>query len=183
MSSNQIRDKRRGYKKYPPPERTQGWDTSSVFHGSTLVAAQSRLPLIDAVTGAPGVAFPHTRLRSGGTSGRGTGPFQQGWPLSGNLSGQAYLHRCLCLKLSTFLRQCQWLPAEILGKCRHFGFHNTMVTVKTKRLHNSTEYVTKCNYLTAEFWETRQMPTKYHRSSLHNFTINNANKYRNLVSF
>jgi len=42
------------HKKHPPPERSGvGY---KVFHGSTLVAAV--LPLIDALTGAPGPAFP-----------------------------------------------------------------------------------------------------------------------------
>ena len=57
------------------PLKDQGWDTK-VFHGSTLVALKSE-PLIDALTGAPGMAFPRIRLRSGIVTGRGTEALHQ----------------------------------------------------------------------------------------------------------
>ena len=49
----------------------------SVFHGSTLVAVNIIPPLIDALTGAPGMAFPRIRLGSGIIPGRGTESFHQ----------------------------------------------------------------------------------------------------------
>ena len=56
---------RGGYKKFPSPERVRGGiQLYNVFHGSTLVAS-GRMPLIDALTGVPGGAFPRPRLRSG----------------------------------------------------------------------------------------------------------------------
>ena len=47
-----------------------------VFHGSTLVAARE-LPLINALTGEPGRAFPHLRLRSGIIRSRVTAAFHR----------------------------------------------------------------------------------------------------------
>ena len=50
--------------------------SQAVFHGSTLVTA--KVPsLIDALTGAPGVAFPRTQLRSGIDTGSVTEPLHQ----------------------------------------------------------------------------------------------------------
>ena len=42
------------YKKYPPPEQNQGWDTKYSTVPPWLLLAK---PLIDALTGAPGGAF------------------------------------------------------------------------------------------------------------------------------
>lgn len=47
---------RGGQNKNTHPLKNQGWDTK-VFHGSTLVVVYIKLPLIDALTGAPGRAF------------------------------------------------------------------------------------------------------------------------------
>jgi hypothetical protein len=66
-----------------------------VFHGSTLVALR-KVPLIDAITGAPDGAFPLPWLRSGIISGRGLGPSQQKFrSLSENLTENACLHHSL----------------------------------------------------------------------------------------
>jgi len=64
-----------GGKKETPPLKNQGWDTKS--YSTVPPWLQHKLPLIDAVTGAPGMAFPHTRLRSGIAIGRGTEPSHQ----------------------------------------------------------------------------------------------------------
>jgi hypothetical protein len=56
-----------------------------VFHGSTLVAVYIKPPLIDALTGAPGMAFPHIRLKSGIAHCSVTGLFHQTSPSLGIL--------------------------------------------------------------------------------------------------
>ena len=76
------------------PLKNQGWDTFSIprFHPGCPAFAE---PLIDAITGAPGVAFPPTRLGSGIDGGRGSGAFQRRGSLSGDLTGIACLRHSL----------------------------------------------------------------------------------------
>ena len=62
--------------KIPPLNCIRG-GIQIVFHGSTLVAVSIKPPLIDAITGAPGMAFPRIRLRSGIGGGRGAEPSHQ----------------------------------------------------------------------------------------------------------
>jgi hypothetical protein len=59
-----------------PPLKDQGWDTK---YSTVPPWLQLSLPLIDALTGAPGMAFPHIRLRSGIANGRGTDALHQRW--------------------------------------------------------------------------------------------------------
>ena len=90
--------------KNPHPWRNQGWDTSR-SHIPRFHPGYGRRPsLIDALTGAPGAEFPHTRLRSGIISGRGTKFFHQNEFLSENLSENACLRHSLSdrLNLSQF---------------------------------------------------------------------------------
>jgi len=81
-----------GHNKTPTPE-DQGWDTKY----STVPPWLHRkaVPLIDALTGAPGMAFPHIRLRSGIANGRVTDALHQSGILSGNLTERACLHHSL----------------------------------------------------------------------------------------
>jgi len=78
--------------KIPTPE-DQGWDTKY----STVPPWLHRkaVPLIDALTGAPGMAFPHIRLRSGIAIGDVTDALHQGGILSGKLTENACLHHSL----------------------------------------------------------------------------------------
>jgi len=82
-----IREK--GIKNTHPLNKDQGWDTKY----STVPPWLRQMPsLIGTVTGAPGVAFPRTQLRSGIVSGRVTDALHQNDILSENLSGTACLH-------------------------------------------------------------------------------------------
>jgi hypothetical protein len=61
---------------------------------------QLALSLIDAITGAPGGAFPPPRLGSGIAGGRIPEPFHQSWPLSEDLTAArvfvtAFIHQNL----------------------------------------------------------------------------------------
>ena len=49
----------KGYKKFPSPEQNQGWDTK---YSTVPPWLQLALPLIDAVTGVTGAAFPLAQL-------------------------------------------------------------------------------------------------------------------------
>ena len=62
-----------------PPLKDQGWDTI-IMYSTVPPWLQLALSLIDAITGAPGMAFPRIRLRSGIAAGRVTGPFHQTGP-------------------------------------------------------------------------------------------------------
>jgi hypothetical protein len=88
---------------------------------------QQKPPLIGALTGAPGMAFPHTQLGSGITPGRVTAALHQNGSLSGNLSGNA------CLRHSLFYVENLSQISEIvnplyfpLPKKRRIGFHNVL---------------------------------------------------------
>ena len=75
------------------PLKDQGWDTKYSTVPPWLPCMAE--PLIDAITGAPGVAFPPTRLGSGIDGGRGSGAFQRRGSLSGDLTGIACLRHSL----------------------------------------------------------------------------------------
>jgi len=63
----------RWHNKIPTPE-DQGWATK---YSTVPPWLQQMLPLIDALTGVPGMAFPHIQLGSGIANGRGTDALHQ----------------------------------------------------------------------------------------------------------
>ena len=135
------------------PLKKQGWDTKSLYSTVPPWLLCKTKPLIDALTGAPGGPFP-VRGSEVVSARPGNRSLSAPWAsslriFSGDMSSSLPL---INEKIAHFLRK---VKGKSKGRHRRrgklpSGQHNTLETEKHRRLHKSTPYVNKCNFLTQD---------------------------------